>query len=84
MEEVSVGTFANRDEPIPVFKLPGTEDSSLGLSSDDESSKESQKSDGLEHKGHDGADNVGSSKSHKRKHSLQDRLFAKFVTSLLP
>ena len=74
-------TFANRDEPIPVFNIPGSDDGPPGSSSDEENNRQSEhlKPTALVAGEHDGSNLERAPKSHKRNPSLQDRLFAKFV-----
>ena len=70
MDERVSSTFANRDEAIPAINLQPTTHSLL---SEDESGENGASKSKI---GDAGEDIVG---SHKRSHSLQDRLFAKYV-----
>ena len=74
MEEYTADAFANRDEPIPVIALPGSDGTSSDPKGKRERLKESLNSskDKLKDKLQD-----ASSGSKDYGYSLQDRLFAK-------
>ena len=82
MDEAATGTFANRDEPLPPIPLSGPEDSTLGLSSDDELDRNHLRADTDGNSVRDDSSTGEAPKGHKRNSSLQDRLFAKFVRHL--
>lgn len=80
MEEYSVETFANRGDPIPVLNVLGSAGGSAGLSSDEESDQHMHLKLGAAASSiRDKLNYPESPKTRKRGHSLQDKLFAKFV-----
>ena len=82
MEEHSIGTFANRGQPIPVINIPGSDDGPPAPSPDEQHDRSyaHMKHDATETGIRDQDSPDEPSKPHKRSHSLQDRLFAKFVS----
>ena len=75
-DQISVGTFANRSDALPLFNISGSEDGSIGPSSDEEphGARLKASSEGIDKRAAD-----ETSKSHKLGRSLQDRLFTMSV-----
>lgn len=70
MDEWTADAFANREDPIPVLNFQGTD-----RSSDDDSKSDQVK---IQNRGSAAAGDAAVG-YHSRTHSIQDRLFAKFV-----
>ena len=76
MDEWTAETFlANREEPIPAINTPGNS----GKSSDSKHDPAKGKAPDGATEGEDVAGEATAGARHSKSHSLQDRLFAKFV-----